>query len=633
MKIKRTLSLILAVVLVVSFVGVFGASAQSSSASMIPTMVSENQDSLQEDLLWAKGNDAYEYTGYRGLALSGWAKKYANMAVLLGLMPDEVSDYFAEPISRRDFAILAERYLGAVIQASTDELIGLFGTKSFSDCDRDEVRLCAALGIIGGYPDGTFRPNNSITRQEAATMLSRLSMLTGCYASTYNGEFNDGSGLWGEKYIANTSKLKDPFMNASVMNGLGSGVFGPNESYTREQALVTIIRLLGATTACHTGYSGIQPSPFALPRGTYYRNDNSSRLTISYSGSKVNYKLVSNDTGSLKGTSESGTVYYDVYTDSLKGSESEIFFTLQSDFSIRVKTDWLDEMYSVYNLFDGVYGGSGDPSDDIPPSPTPTPDDDTDDANDNSGKKLPGDDGATLDLQGSVLSAPIDYIEKIYPGPFFTPENPDETTKLLQGIKDGTKRFDYSFATEDGSLMLAYRYWGTRAQLESYCKGLLEHYDISASYTNTKNAADYMAGGAFIGTKLNAACGKPLFGAGTLSFSNDESGQFVIPNTSIYLQIDNVGRRFSLVSSLDKSNIGTTTKKQFLAIDPENHLIVCYDYDDDVEGFDWMADCWALLADVNSDGDLVLKGIFAESFSSGMRMFCKAEYTVSVSDA
>jgi hypothetical protein len=36
------------------------------------------------------------------------------------------------------------------------------------------VTRLAGMGIIGGYPDGTFRPSGNVTRGQLATMLSRL---------------------------------------------------------------------------------------------------------------------------------------------------------------------------------------------------------------------------------------------------------------------------------------------------------------------------------------------------------------------------------------------------------------------------------------------------------------------------
>ena len=47
----------------------------------------------------------------------------------------------------------------------------------FSDTqgmDEDRYRVCANQGLMMGYPDGTFRPENSVTRAEAAAILARL---------------------------------------------------------------------------------------------------------------------------------------------------------------------------------------------------------------------------------------------------------------------------------------------------------------------------------------------------------------------------------------------------------------------------------------------------------------------------
>ena len=589
MKLKRTISLIISTVMLLSLVPLFCASAQTSSASTIPSMVAARAESLQEDILAAKANTNYSYGVYKGAKLSTWAQKYANMAALLSLMPDEVSDYFAEPITRRDFAILTANYLCSVIGASYDELMDQFGSKSFSDCDSEAVQICAALGIITGYTDGTFKPDSNITRQEAATMLSRIAMLTGCYANSYNGEFSDANGLWGESYIGNTSKLKDPFMGAAVMNGVGSGAFSPDEYYTREQAIVTIVRLLGATAACHTGYSGTQPSAFSLPQGTYFRTDTKSRLTINYSNGKVLYSLISSDKGTLIGTSESGTVSYDKYTKSLKGSESELFFTLQTDFSIVVKTDWLDEMYSDYNVFDGVYGKNSSSSNPTPtPTPTPTPSPSISPVPGDTGEKLPGDDDPTLPLADIMLSDPIDFTGENF-GPIVKPVNPDKATQILAAIKSGKMRF-FTGLSSNGSLTVAYNYWGTRTQLSKYASLLLNNANITATDVKINAIVDYFARGGDIGITVEATCGKPFIGKGTLSFSNGESTPKNLANSGVAAYIKNVPSKFTLDSNLTLSALSGKAKTpgSYMLIDPESRLIICYEYMCSGDGIDWL---------------------------------------------
>ena len=56
---------------------------------------------------------------------------------------------------------------------------------AFSDCENESVCLAAALGIVTGYDDGTFRPYQSITRQEAALIsLSRPNRKSLCAVLT-----------------------------------------------------------------------------------------------------------------------------------------------------------------------------------------------------------------------------------------------------------------------------------------------------------------------------------------------------------------------------------------------------------------------------------------------------------------
>src|SRR5665647_3910899 len=42
----------------------------------------------------------------------------------------------------------------------------------------DAVAKAAAAGYINGYPDGTMKPDNSISREEAATIIMKINKLT-----------------------------------------------------------------------------------------------------------------------------------------------------------------------------------------------------------------------------------------------------------------------------------------------------------------------------------------------------------------------------------------------------------------------------------------------------------------------
>ena len=93
----------------------------------------------------------------------------ANMGALSGY--EDGTFRPNEPISRAELAAMAVRFYDA-FEAEYEE-----GT--FLDVDGDEwyadaIAAAEELGIIGGYPDGTVRPNNNITRAETCAIVNRV---------------------------------------------------------------------------------------------------------------------------------------------------------------------------------------------------------------------------------------------------------------------------------------------------------------------------------------------------------------------------------------------------------------------------------------------------------------------------
>ena len=64
----------------------------------------------------------------------------------------------------------------------SDELkvdCGFYDSASIPDTFREAVNVCANLGIIQGFSDGTFRPNATANRGQAATILVRVAASLG----------------------------------------------------------------------------------------------------------------------------------------------------------------------------------------------------------------------------------------------------------------------------------------------------------------------------------------------------------------------------------------------------------------------------------------------------------------------
>ena len=163
---------------------------------------------------------------------SAWAKAEAGAA-----REHELTFGFHYPrldITRVDFCELAVNLYSKM--SSVPENIP---DAAFSDYEDNNVAVAAALGIVTGYEDGTFRPYAFITREEAATMLDRL------YKSLGGTETAEGS-----KQYADDAQFGDwsrdsiyTMQNIGIMKGEENNEFHPDGGYTGEQAIVTIERM------------------------------------------------------------------------------------------------------------------------------------------------------------------------------------------------------------------------------------------------------------------------------------------------------------------------------------------------------------------------------------------------------
>ena len=98
-----------------------------------------------------------------------WAECYYASALSRGIIgaTDFTLQDLDKTIPRRHMALILAGLINARGKSYPD------GAQSFSDisgigCGR-EIMLCAAAGVLSGYPDGSFRPEGSLTRSEAVT--------------------------------------------------------------------------------------------------------------------------------------------------------------------------------------------------------------------------------------------------------------------------------------------------------------------------------------------------------------------------------------------------------------------------------------------------------------------------------
>ena len=94
---------------------------------------------------------------------------------------------------------------------------------------------------IKGYPNGSFKPTDTITRAEAATIFYRLltDSTRKAYATTYNSFKDVPATAWYNTAVSTMAKL-------GIVNGGADGYFRPNDPITRAEIAAMIARCDGA---------------------------------------------------------------------------------------------------------------------------------------------------------------------------------------------------------------------------------------------------------------------------------------------------------------------------------------------------------------------------------------------------
>ena len=112
----------------------------------------------------------------------------------------------------------------------------VFSDVSASYWGYDAISSLSSKGIVSGYPDGTFKPDASITRAEFATMLVKA---LGLDTTGTTGQFTDVTAdSW---YYGSVNAAA----SAGLVSGMGDNLFAPNALITREQMAVMVSKALG----------------------------------------------------------------------------------------------------------------------------------------------------------------------------------------------------------------------------------------------------------------------------------------------------------------------------------------------------------------------------------------------------
>ncbi|WP_338707415.1 S-layer homology domain-containing protein [Paenibacillus amylolyticus] len=166
-----------------------------------------------------------------------WATSDICEAAELGIV-EGIDAYTFVPrgnVTRTEFAVMLMRTIQIPIRNESSEV-------SFSDAESIPawahltIQTAVAEGILQGYPDGTLRPKQTVSRAEIATMVSKaMKWNADRTASSY---FSDNTSIptWAKAYV-------EAAQEHGLLKGQAGNRFVPEGRTTRAEAAVVLLRL------------------------------------------------------------------------------------------------------------------------------------------------------------------------------------------------------------------------------------------------------------------------------------------------------------------------------------------------------------------------------------------------------
>lgn len=155
-----------------------------------------------------------------------WAREYIEHWTELGVINGYGDGTFRpdQKVTRAEVS----KILTAAYRLPTDVEETKFSDVSAAEWFYDYVQACAARGIVDGYPNGTFKPNGNITRSEAVKMVCLAVGLS--QEETGYEKFSDANQMpaWAAGYWNALIKI-------GVVEGYENGVLRPNDMITRAE--------------------------------------------------------------------------------------------------------------------------------------------------------------------------------------------------------------------------------------------------------------------------------------------------------------------------------------------------------------------------------------------------------------
>lgn len=167
---------------------------------------------------------------------STWAVDTVKAAINDGVLSPELAINYQKPISREDFCIIGYNLISDTIWEEKNQ-----HNKSFNDTHNEKILALAKYGIINGRGEYNFAPQENILREEAAVILNRILELWLVQTpAIFSPQCYDDENNISSYAVSSVKVLKE----LSIMNGKDNNKFYPQETLTKEEAIVIFMRLL-----------------------------------------------------------------------------------------------------------------------------------------------------------------------------------------------------------------------------------------------------------------------------------------------------------------------------------------------------------------------------------------------------
>lgn len=196
---------------------------------------------------WSLGQEGAEVWSYYNQALNGgtfinkifpdvendrWSYENIKKVKESNLMNGKTNGMF-EPdsnLTRAEFATVIARLLDV-----SDNGRKISYTDTINHWAKNDIEAVTKTGLMNGYENGEFRPDNSITREEVAKVISLLEINSN---NNENILYNDVSdNMWSYEYVLDVTRK-------GLMNGYENDTFRPQKTITREEIATVLSRIL-----------------------------------------------------------------------------------------------------------------------------------------------------------------------------------------------------------------------------------------------------------------------------------------------------------------------------------------------------------------------------------------------------